>query len=531
YFIQAIDFDNRGMPEMATHYYRLASAFDPASEFLRESLAQHYLALGKFGEALLCFKDKGTPQGLSDNAKRIKATVYLKMHQLRNALEALEAIQKPTDEEFYSIGLLHEALGNTEKAGVYYLRYLDKNPQSLDMGLKVIRLDIRNKHLAQAESLAVHLSSLVGEKAPIFNELGVIKMIKGDTLQALNFFKMALDLDSNNQEALRNRAAIALQKNDYAGGVHFYEKLYRGQNLGALYGKPLALLYYYNDQLDSASALLRRLLSDAIDDYELHFYLGLVFYSRDSLDMARLEFEKTLDLRNTFEDAWRQICLTALKQKKTNDALALAQRYTAALSASGRAWRTLGYVRNMRKEYALALPPLTRAITLNDTDATAFFELGLSYERLKKIDSAAIMFGKVLRLQPDDAVAANYLGYMWADAGVYLDSAQILIQSALKKDSGNGAYLDSYAWVLFKRGDIAGAYRYMKTALDIFSDDPVLFLHWGEILQKKGDRQGALRAFHRCLEMGSEDSAAVQQKIHDLEILNRAQPAVAPKTP
>ena len=176
----------------------------------------------------------------------------------------------------------------------------------------------------------------------------------------------------------------------------------------------------------------------------------------------------------------------------------------------------------MRKEYQPALSALKKAIALNDGDLGACFELGSCYERQKKLDSAAIQFRKLLRLDPNDAVTANYLGYMWADAGVNLDSAQLLIQKALALDTGNGAYLDSYAWVLYKKGDIAGAHRYMKMALDKFSDDPVLFLHWGDILLKGGNATDALRAYRRCLEfppekLEPENRAEVEAKIRGLE--------------
>ena len=113
---------------------------------------------------------------------------------------------------------------------------------------------------------------------------------------------------------------------------------------------------------NSAAALLRRLLSENVDNYELHFYLGLVFSSRDSLALARLEFEKTLDLRNTFEDAWRQICSITLRQRLMDEALAVARRYTETLSMSSTAWRTLGpcttCARNTSRRFPRSKKPL-----------------------------------------------------------------------------------------------------------------------------------------------------------------------------
>ena len=136
YFITALDFDRRDMPDVATRYYEMASALDPQSVVLRESLAEHLLAQGKFREALYTLKGNRPLSKLTDNEKRLLANSYLKMRQLRSAAETLEAIGRPESEELYSIGLLYEALGNNQKAIQYYRRYLDKSAQPLRSGLK-----------------------------------------------------------------------------------------------------------------------------------------------------------------------------------------------------------------------------------------------------------------------------------------------------------------------------------------------------------------------------------------------------------
>jgi len=49
-------------------------------------------------------------------------------------------------------------------------------------------------------------------------------------------------------------------------------------------------------------------------------------------------------------------------------------------------------------------------------------------------------------MDPDNAGALNYLGYMLADRNVRLDEAQKLVSKAVELEPQNGAYLDSLGW-------------------------------------------------------------------------------------
>ena len=60
-------------------------------------------------------------------------------------------------------------------------------------------------------------------------------------------------------------------------------------------------------------------------------------------------------------------------------------------------------------------------------------------------------FRKVLDLDPENAGALNYLGYMLADRNVRLDEAQKLVSKAVELDPQNGAYLDSLGWVCYRQ--------------------------------------------------------------------------------
>ncbi|HUI91996.1 MAG TPA: tetratricopeptide repeat protein [Chitinivibrionales bacterium] len=518
-FMKARACDRRGLFQMALHYYEEAYRLDPGSGALRELLVQRYVFSSRFKQAIDLVKGSKKENELSDPDKSLCASIYMRMNEFSHAAELLDAVKNKQNEELYTLGLLYESLGNIPHALASYRGYLARDPSSIALTLKVGALYMRLNKYDSAESLYVAAEKADKKNPRLYNGIGEVKLARGDTALALDFFKKAVMADSTFLDGLRNIAQVHLRKGNYADAIPYYEKLYANDSIGGLFGKTLALLYYYGKEPDKAKTLLQKLLSGDINDPELHFYLGLVYGSQDSFDLAAIEFGKTLAIRNNFSDAWLQLCYLDLRQKEYDRALGTAKHFTENAPTSGVAWRTLGYVYNVRKQYADAVPFLKKALWFDSLDAFAWFELGSALERTKEFNASVVAFKRVLAIKPDEDAAANYLGYMWAERGIKLDSARMLVENALARDSANGAYLDSYAWVFYQLGKIDSAFVYIKKAMRQINDDAVVYSHYGDILLKKGMEREALEAYKKSLKVDakSEEAEAVMKKIKLLE--------------
>jgi tetratricopeptide (TPR) repeat protein len=519
YFMMAREAEREGLTQDAMRFYTLARNLEPASKILRDQLVERDILMGKFSQAILSIRGDKKESDLSDADKSLCASIYMRAGKYALALDMLELVANKRQEVHYMLGLLYESLGNIPKAVAHYRACLANDSASVEMILKVGSLYAKMGNMGAAESLFVAAGKTQEQNPRLFNAIGEVKLAKGDTTLALDFFKMAIMIDSSSLDAARNIAQIFIHKNEYASAIPYYEKLYASDSTGEQYGKTLSLLYYYGNRYDKAVSLLHTLLNADIDDYELHFYLGLAYEAQDSLDMSHVEFEKALAIRGDYGDAWLKIAYTDLKQKDLDAALGDAKQFTKRMPASGASWRTLGYVCNARKEYANALPYLRKALAIDSSDEFAWYELGSALERTGDPSSAAAAFRRVLRLKPDDAAAANYLGYMWADKGVNLDSAKNLIGHAVNLDTSNGAYLDSYAWVLFKLGKLDSALVYVKKAAKYIDDDGVVFSHYGDILLGVGKASEAIIQYKKSLDVDpkSDESEHVREKIRQLE--------------
>ncbi len=147
------------------------------------------------------------------------------------------------------------------------------------------------------------------------------------------------------------------------------------------------------------------------------------------------------------------------------------------------------------------------------------FTRAAALERLDQVEESEALFLQLVDTEPDDANAANYLGYMWADRQMHLEQALELISRAVSLDPENSAYLDSLGWVHFRLGDLAEAERWLRRAVDLGGNlgDGTIYCHLGEVLLVGGERVEARRYLLLGLDMGCENPDHVRSLLERSE--------------
>ena len=126
------------------------------------------------------------------------------------------------------------------------------------------------------------------------------------------------------------------------------------------------------------------------------------------------------------------------------------------------------------------------AIAIQETgdDALALKEMGLIIKRV-----------------PKHAPSLNYVGYVLAEQGRELKRAERLIRRALEIRPKESAYLDSLAWVLFKRGRYLEARKVLKRALKESPNHPELLFHQACIEFRLRKRDIAQQIYEKSLRL------------------------------
>lgn len=129
-------------------------------------------------------------------------------------------------------------------------------------------------------------------------------------------------------------------------------------------------------------------------------------------------------------------------------------------------------------------------------------------------------YTNALEMNPDNALAANNFAYFSAMHGGDLDRALQLSSRSLEGENANNpTYLDTYAWILFLKGDYEKAREVQAKAVEIMGDhggDTEVYEHYGDILDKTGDKAAAIEAWKKALDI-DDSRNDIREKIKNAE--------------
>jgi len=258
----------------------------------------------------------------------------------------------------------------------------------------------------------------------------------------------------------------------------------------------VAILSSQLNDWDVAEANFRKLLTrDFADIDAVRLYLGQIAEERkqpaeamqwyalvkagDQHLAARIRTAQLLSRQGRLDEARQQL------------------RDAAAANPAERMQMVLGEAQLLRDAGQLraAFDLLDGHLSAQPEQPDLLYESALLAERIGRTDLLEARLRTLMRLKPEHAHAYNALGYALADRNERLDEAQQLIVRALSFAPDDPFILDSMGWVLFRRGDNAGALTYLQRAYAIRADAEIA-AHLGEVLWLM-DRRGEARRIWR----------------------------------
>lgn len=353
------------------------------------------------------------------------------------------------------------------------------------------------------------------------------------------YYDRACALDSTYGEAYLDRAEFYLGEGDSA---RYDEEVYRVLEMPTLDFEPkLKILTEYTRALYDDTTRTRR-ISEMFErmveihpgEPQLHGLYGAFLAAVDSIGGASEQFAYAIDLAPDNQEYWHLRMETAAMAGDTisaiNTGLEASKRFTNDLFyslytsqlcyVSGQTRRALDVlddfdVSNFKNNEALAIYHRQRADI---------------FHALEMPDSALSEYRVALSFNPSDAMSMNNAAYFMACYGTDLDEAETLAVNALKLQPSNPTFVDTYAWVLFKKKKYTEAKLQIDLAMSIFenpadaadSDGELeeeqpsadIYDHAGDIYFMNGEPQQALQFWKKALEMDPSNDAIRKKVTH-----------------
>ena len=112
---------------------------------------------------------------------------------------------------------------------------------------------------------------------------------------------------------------------------------------------------------------------------------------------------------------------------------------------------------------------------------------------------------QMLALAPGHVGFSNDLAYGWIDRGMRMVEAERLIRHALASAPREGAYLDTFGWLLYKKGEFSEAKKWLEMASrDRQEEDPVVLDHLGDTLWRLGEKEEAIARWEKAAAKAGE---------------------------
>lgn len=453
---------------------------DPDNEDALTQLAQLYLTVGDVNKAVDKLKS-ATDKRPNERTLVVLAQAYEQMHEYKNAAETLKrAVELSPDDGRLQRNLAQDlfASGQYDEALTIYQQLATEDGRNAMLWVRISEI-YRAKHdFPKAQ-----------------DALGKAKAIEPDNLTVRDAEVSLLDAQGKTDQAI---SALKSLLEETARKTYSAEE---SANRALLLEK-LGILYVKGAQYTQAIDAFRQITP----------------LDADGAPRVAVQIIETYQSAKDYDSALREA--DAAKKKFPNEKMVVMAR-ASVLADRGKADEAATEVRSLLKgggdfETELALARIydkgkrfsEQAKALDQADALAksddqkeqvLFTRGAMYERMKNYDAAEAEFHKVLKLNPDNAGALNYLGYMLAYRNLRLEEAQKFVAKALELDPDNPAYLDSLGWVYYQQGKLNEAEGPLVRANQRMGDDPTVHDHLGDLYLKMGKTKEAIAEWQMSL--------------------------------
>ncbi|AYA38904.1 hypothetical protein D3Y59_10765 [Hymenobacter oligotrophus] len=459
YLILAQIYATQKQYDQAAQVYTRLIQDVPESKSYLFNLADLYLAQGKLNEALSTFDQAEKEFGTLDEVSFKKQQIYLKQNNLDKALKEGEAL-------------------------------ISANPE-----------DIRYV-LAQAEMYAAN------------NRLP-------DAIRVAN---QALRKDPENPQAHMILADAYRQQGNQAESEKQIKQAFQSPALGI--DQKVRILVDYLKQLPNPAVQQTALeladITTRVHPKEAKAYsvAGDVQLLSEKKALARDNYLRALRLDNSHFKIWQQVVLIDAELTQTDSLLRHTNQALELFPNQAVFWFYNGVGHMFAKQPQKAVKALEQGkkLTTDNPELAAQFDtqLGDAYHELKDYDKSDAAYEAALTFDANNAQALNNYSYYLSLRGKELAKAKELAGKLVKLFPDNDTYLDTYAWVLYKSKDYAGARQYLEKAIKTSKDGTVLE-HYGDVLYQLGDTAAAVEQWQQAKKAGGT-SALIDRKIKERKL-------------
>lgn len=372
------------------------------------------------------------------------------------------------------------SLYDDEKALEFYKRYLELNPEDTTVYLPLAILNYKLGNFQQAAELL--------EKIP-----------------------------DKNDEILELLGGLLLFTTGYSPAIEkYYDEYIKIKRKDHRFIAVMFSVFVSNKELEKAEKCLAEMFKIPKKDFlpEYNFYIA-IFYEYKNNPVLAAKYMQKFIRTGKIKDEIPYLKLAYYfslfkKYNKVKEILITANKKFNSENTK----LMLFYFYYDKKMYKDAIDVLYELKTISSTFKRIDFYLGVCYDQIGDFQKTEYFMNKAIEQDPSDHEALNYLGYLYVDKNINLDRSEELILKALSYEPTNYAYIDSLAWVYYRKGLYEKSEELFEQIKDC--DDPVVYEHIGDVKLKLNKIQQAYDYYIKSIKLNPKNKL-VKKKLKEIK--------------
>lgn len=490
------------------------------------------------------------------------AAEYVKLGMLSESLESAQTASRldpKSEDALLLLGGLHSTLKDYDKAIGYYQKVLELNPDNTEAPMYLGAVYAEKKDYPKAvkyfESLArndeyatphmayyylgrirtdqggepnlklaakAYRSAL--EKKPDHADsvlaLGQLMNKQGQVLEAVTLYKNFQRDQGPSEKIAEILSQVYMEQDDFANALEQFEILEKRSDDALGVKVRIALMLIELKRYPQAADKLYEVLRQVPDSDKIRFYLAAVFEEMGEAEKAIEHFRKVPSGSPFYSESVIHAAYLLKTKRRTDEAITLVEAALKQKTDVPQFYSLAATLYDEKGDVAKAETTLNEGLAQFPENVQLNFFLGTVFDRKGQKDKVIAQMRKVIKMDPQHTQGLNYLAFTFAELGENLEEAEELAQRAIDLEPKDGFILDTYGWILFKRGNWSEAIAYLERAHQAQPRESIIAEHLGDAYFKGQMLEKARAMYERALEHADSKTREreLNQKISALEI-------------
>lgn len=389
-----------------------------------------------------------------------------------------------------------------------------KNDQALDFAKRALASD--PEHSSEAHYL-----------------LALVYQNRGQLEESESEFKQVMKVAPSSASAAVALSQLYSLKNKRTAAIEFAEQAVKLAPNSIDTRVTLVRAVLANGDMARADREIRAMLAQFPTSAPVQVQAGALFIARRDIVAARAAFSRALELDPSSADALTGLValdlgsnnvrvaldrlnaflvkapdnagvwfLTAKAYNLTGDSVQAERALLKTIQLDpGRvqAFAMLGDLHAARGRLDVALQQFQGWVTREPRSIAAQTMVGLTLERMNKVQEAKQVYERLLTMDRHASIAANNLAWLYAETGGNIDQATDLAQMAKSQAPDQPAFNDTLGWIYYKKDLVEQAVPLLQQSLEKDPDNALTHFHLGMAYAKAGEDTKAIEELKKAL--------------------------------